>query len=92
MTKQKKDGKMKGGTCADGRKQQNHISKEESASPTAHTESVIMTGVTEAKEKRKVMSSDVPNACTQTKADNPEERTTLVLRGMAANVSVDIAP
>ena len=90
--KQKKDGKTKGRTCADGRKQQNHISEEESASPTAHTESVITTGVTEAKEKRKVMSSDAPNAFMQTKVDNPEERMTLVLRGTAANVSVDTAP
>mgnify|MGYP001173859395 CR=1 FL=1 len=90
--KQKKDGKTKGRTCADGRKQRHCVSKEESASPTAHTKSEITTGVMEAKEKHKVTSSDVPNAFMQTKVDNPEERMTLVLRGTAANVSVDTAP
>ena len=48
--KEKKSGEVKGRTCADGRNQRNCITKEESASPTASTESVTLTGAMEAEE------------------------------------------
>ena len=52
--------------CADGRVQRKYISKEESASPTATTESVFLTEVIEAKEERNVIMLDVPNIFIQT--------------------------
>ena len=48
---EKKDGTIKGRTCADGRKQRNCIGEEDSASPTVSTEAVLLTGVMEAKEE-----------------------------------------
>ena len=66
LIKEKSDGTIKGRCCADGRQQRKWITKEESASPTAATESVLLTGIIEAKEERKVITLDVPNAFIQT--------------------------
>ena len=92
LIKEKKTGEIKGCCCADGYAQHKYITKEESASPTAATESVLLTGTVEAKEKRKVITLDVPNAFIQTRVDNPDERIILVLRGIAADILVGIAP
>ena len=54
LMKEKTSGKIKGGTCANGGKQCGHISKEEAPSPTASTESVLLTAVMEAKQGHKV--------------------------------------
>ena len=62
------------------------------ASPTASTESVILTGVVEAKEKRNVITLDTPNAFIQTYLENVDERIILILRGIAAEILVGIAP
>ena len=43
MIKQKRDGKIKGRACADGRKQRRHIKKEEVSSPTVQLESLMIT-------------------------------------------------
>ena len=92
LIKQKKDGTIKGRCCADGCKQRDYISKEESASPTAATESVILTGVMEAKERRQVITLDVPNAFIQTYLEDEDERIILVLRGLAAELLIAEAP
>jgi len=92
LIKEKNDGTIKGRCCADGRQQRQWISKEESASPTAATESVLLTGVIEAKEQRNVITLDVPNAFIQTYLENEKERIILVLRGQAAEILIDIAP
>ena len=52
--KEKKDGTIKGRTCADSRKQRDHVGKEDSASPAVSTEAVSLTGAMEVKEERKV--------------------------------------
>jgi hypothetical protein len=92
LIKQKKNGEIKGRCCADGRSQRNYISKEESASPTVATESVLLTSIIEAKENRKVVTLDVPNAFIQTYLENKDERIILVLRGLAADLLIDIEP
>ena len=53
LIKEKSDGTIKGRCCADGRQQRKWISKEESASPTAATESVLLTGVNRGKRTKK---------------------------------------
>ena len=92
LIKEKSDGTIKGRCCADGRQQRKWISREESASPTAATESVLLTGVIEAKEQRNVITLDVPNAFIQTYLENEEERIILVLRGKAAEILIGLAP
>ena len=90
LIKEKKSGEIKGRCCADGRSQRNYISKEESASPTVATESVLLTGVMEAKERRKVITLDVPNAFIQTYLEDVDERIILILRGIAVEMLIDI--
>ena len=45
----------------DGRKTQEWITKEDSASPTATLEGILLTLTIDAHENRDVMSADVPN-------------------------------
>ena len=68
--KEKRDGSVKARGCADGRKQREHIKKEESSSPTVAIESVFIQCVMNAKEGRDVATVDVPNTFMQ--ADNDE--------------------
>jgi hypothetical protein len=44
------DGRIKGRTYANGSTQQTYISKEEAASPTAMTESILLTATIDAEE------------------------------------------
>ena len=60
--KRKRCGKIKGRGCADGRKQRAYIDKPESASPTVATESVFITAVIDALERRVVAVADIPGA------------------------------
>ena len=90
--KEKKSGEIKGRTCADGRFQRNYISKEDSASPTASTDAVILTAVMEAKEERRVITLDIPNAFIQTHVEDKEERIILILEGLAVELLCQIEP
>ena len=60
--KQKRCGMIKARGCADGCKQREKITKQESASPTVATESVFITAVVDAHEGRMVKIADVPGA------------------------------
>ena len=60
--KEKRSGKLKGRTCADGRPQRETITKEESTSPTASLESIMLTCIIDAIEKRDIGTVDIPNA------------------------------
>jgi hypothetical protein len=56
--------------CADGRKQRLYRTKEETSSPTVRMESSLMLScVIDAKERRKVMTADVPGAFMQVDVD-----------------------
>ena len=63
---EKRDGKVKARTCANGSTQRAYIPKEEAASPTVATESIMLTGVIDAKQERDVMTLDIPNVFVQT--------------------------
>ena len=60
--KEKRDGTIKGRACAIGTPQRAYIKKEDAASPTCATESVFITSVVDAHERRHVASFDVPTA------------------------------
>ena len=66
--------------------------REESASPTAATEAVLLTGAIEAKERRHVITLDVPNAFIQTYLEDVNKQIILILRGTAAEILINIAP
>jgi len=67
--KQKRCGKIKARGCADGRKQRLWKSKDETSSPTVRTESVFISAVVDAHEKRHVITCDIPGAFMQADID-----------------------
>ena len=66
---EKRDGRIKARTCANGSIQREYIEREDAASPTAMTESILLTGTIDAKQGRDVMTADIPNAFVQIKID-----------------------
>lgn len=60
--KQKRCGRIKARGCADGRKQRDYKSKDETSSPTVSTEAVFLTAVINVQERRQVMTIDIPGA------------------------------
>ena len=63
---EKCDGRVKARTCANGSTQRKYMDRDEAASLTAMTESILITAVIDAKQKRDVMTADIPNAFVQT--------------------------
>ena len=66
--KEKRDKSLKGRACADGRKQQGKYEKEDTTSPTVALESVLITSVVDAHEKRDVAVVDILGAFLHTAA------------------------
>ena len=62
LVKVKRDGRVKGRSCVDGRPQREHIPKEQCASPTIANTSLMLMMSIAAKEKRKVATADVAGA------------------------------
>jgi len=62
LVKEKRCGKIKGRACADGRKQRRYIRKEDVASPTIQLESLLLSLMIDAFEKRDVATADVVGA------------------------------
>jgi hypothetical protein len=62
---EKRDGTIKGRMVYNGRPTREWISREDSSSPTAALESIMLTGVIDAHEGRDIMTCDIPNVCIQ---------------------------
>ena len=62
LIKEKRCGKIKGRTCADGRPQRGYISKDESSSPTISNDAFLMSLIIDALEERDVATADVEGA------------------------------
>jgi hypothetical protein len=71
------------------------MEREETLSPTAKGESILLTAVIEAKEGRDVMTVDIPNAFVQTtvpQTDNEGDRITMKIAGPLVEMLVDLDP
>jgi hypothetical protein len=90
--KLKRDGTLKGRTVAGGDKQRGTIDKADASSPTVSLESVLLTSVIDAQERREVATIDIPNAFVQTKLENEEDMAIMRLRGKLAELMVKVAP
>ena len=90
--KKKRDNSIKVRTVAGGNKRRDFISKEDSRSPTVATEAVLLTCAIDAQEGRDVAVIDIPNAFIQTKAERPQDQVLLRLRGLLADLLVEIDP
>ena len=79
--------KIKGRMVADGSKQRSYegYEKSDGSSPTARTDSVIMTGMIDAHERRNVAIIDVENAFLQSEND---QRIMMAIRGKTAELLV----
>jgi hypothetical protein len=62
LIKEKRCGKIKGRTCADGRKQRLLYDKSDTSSPTISLDALLMTLIIDAKERRDVATADVVGA------------------------------
>ena len=62
LIKEKRCGKLKGRTCADGRSQRGKYSKEQTASPTVSTDELMLSLMIDALEQRDVATADVVGA------------------------------
>jgi len=69
------------------------LSCEDSASPTAALEAIVITAVIDAKEGRDVMTADIPNAFIQSSLDPPKEgenRVTMKISGALVEMLVQL--
>ena len=92
---EKRDGSKKGRAVYNGKPSRNWIGKEDSASPTAALESVMLTCVIDAHEGRDVMCNDVPNAFIHTPLPPTkpgEARVTMKITGVLVDMLVQLSP
>ena len=89
---QKRDGRIKARTVANGSVQRGWMTKEEAASPTAAVESILLTAVIDAAEERCVATVDIPHAFIQTdiKDDKDGDRITMKMRGPIVDMLVEL--
>ena len=62
LIKEKRCGRIKNRTCADGRKQRSYIPPEDATSPTVNSDSALLSNMWDAHEGRFVATCDVPGA------------------------------
>ncbi|KAL7562441.1 hypothetical protein ACA910_020582 [Epithemia clementina (nom. ined.)] len=91
---EKRDGSIKGRTCANGSVQRQWMDREETASPTAATEAILLTVIVDAHESRDVMIADFPNAFIQTPMPkaNKGESVIMKIRGSLVDMLVEMSP
>ena len=91
---EKRDGSIKGRQVFNGKPTRNWLSREESASPTASTESIVLLAVIDNKERRDIMCNDIPNAFIQAKVERKAgtERIIMKITGMLVDYLMDISP
>ena len=91
---EKKNGTIKAQTCANGSTQREYTGQDKAASPTALTESHLITAVIDAKQGRDVMMANILNAFVQTDMTNKSnnEKTIMKIRGTLVDMLVDIDP
>ena len=90
--KEKRDGRIKGRGCADGRKQRAYIHKAEASSPTATLQGIMLTCMIDAYERRDVATVDIPGAFLQTKMPEEDRAVHVVLDGRMAELLAKISP
>jgi hypothetical protein len=87
--KEKQNGDVKARSCANGSVQREHVAKEEAAAPTVCLESVFATATIDAKERRKVVTIDIPGAFLH--ADN-EDFVIMKMNGTLVELMVKTDP
>ena len=78
--------------CANGSSQRAYIAREDVWSPTATTEAIITTGVIDAKQRRDVMTLDIPNAFVQTQIPLNGDKIIMKIRGQLVDILLELCP
>jgi hypothetical protein len=82
---EKRDGRIKG--------RLEWLSKDDATAPTASLESIMLTAIIEAKEKRDVMTADIPNAVIQAhmpETKDGEERGIMKITAVLVDLLVEV--
>jgi hypothetical protein len=87
--KKKRCGTIKARGCANGRKQREYTSKEETSSPTVAIEALMLSCIIDAKKGRDVATADIPGAFMQT---DMVDTVHMVLEGTMVELLVKIDP
>jgi hypothetical protein len=89
---EKRDETVKARMCANGSSQRSYIAREDVSSPTATTEAIITTGVIDAKQRRDVMTLDIPNAFVQTPIPLNGDKIIMKIRGQLVDMLLELCP
>jgi hypothetical protein len=90
---EKRDKSVKGRMVYNGKPTREWLSRKDAASPMAALESIMITGVIEAKEERDVMTCNIPNTFIQAlllKKDPGEDRVVMKITGVLVDMLVDV--
>jgi hypothetical protein len=86
---------VKGRMVYNGKPTREWLSREDSASPTAALESIMLTAVIDAHEERDVMTCDIPNAFIQAlmpEVKDGDERVMMKITGVLVDMLVELNP
>ena len=92
---EKRDGTIKGRMVYNGKPTREWLSREDSASPTAALESIMLTAVIDATEERDIMTCDIPNAFIQAlmpEVKDGNERVMMKITGVLVDMLVELNP
>ena len=95
LLSEKKDKTVKNQMVYNGKPSCEWLTREDAASPTASLESIMITGVIDAKEERDVMTADVPNAFIQApmpEVKPNEDRAMMKITGVLVDMLVQLCP
>ena len=90
--KRKRSGKMKGRGCANGRPQQEYITKFESRSPTVLLYALMDSCLMEAMDGRKVITIDTPGVFQQGDWPQDEHPGYIMFKGIMVDIICEIDP
>jgi hypothetical protein len=88
----KRSGDTESRLVVGGNNQWDYLTKEDSSLPTVATESVLITSIVDAAEKRDVAIIDIPNAFIQTRVANKKDRVIIRIRGVLVEWVTKTAP
>ena len=77
---------------ADGRGQCGQFTKQETTSPTVARESVIISAVIDAHERRHVGTYDIPGAFLTADCDVDDDEVIMILKGRLAEMMIQVSP
>ena len=92
---EKRDKTIKGRMVYNGKPTREWLTREDSASPTAALESILITLVIDTHEGHDIMTADVPNAFVQTTMPEPKkgkERVIMKIAGVLVDMLVQLNP